>query len=77
MGWRRVLVMWTIHTPTTRSQELNMFNQQTIRTTRLASFAIACTMTLAMLLSINVLATGDAHAHQLASAQTGAECAQV
>lgn len=44
-----------------------MFNTTTILTTRLASFAIAFTMTLAMLMSINMLATGDAHAEALAT----------
>lgn len=46
-----------------------MFSKHTIIVTRLASFGIAVTMTLAMLLSINVLATGEAHAQQLSHAQ--------
>jgi hypothetical protein len=51
----------------TRSKEHPMFNTTTVLTTRLASFAIALTMTLAMLMSINSLATSDAHADALAT----------
>lgn len=55
-----------------------MFSKSTLVTTRLSSFVIACTMTLAMLLSIDLLATGEAHAEQLASTPgAAAECVQV
>ena len=53
-----------------------MFSKHAMVATRIASLTIAMTMTLAMLLSINVLATGEAHAHQLSQAHpsTTAEC---
>lgn len=55
-----------------------MFNKSTVLMTRLSSLAIAFTMTLAMLLSINLLATGEAHADPLATAPAAdAECVQV
>lgn len=55
-----------------------MFSKSTILTTRLSSMAIAFTMTLAMLMSINMLATGEAHADSLASTvPVAAECVQV
>lgn len=54
-----------------------MFNKQAVRQTRIASFAIAVSMTLAMLLSINLLATSDAHAEQLAEHVDGSACIQV
>lgn len=43
-----------------------MFSKRNTLVTRLASMTIAATMTLAMMLSINLLATGEVHAGQLA-----------
>lgn len=55
-----------------------MFDKQTFITTRLTSFAIAFTLTAAMLLSINILAVGDAHAQQLAAAVSAApDCVHI
>lgn len=55
-----------------------MFNKSTIRATRLSSMAMAFMVTLAMLMSINMLATGEAHADQLAATpRVAAECVQV
>jgi hypothetical protein len=54
-----------------------MFSTQTIVATRLASFTIALTMTLAMLLSIDMLATGDTQSQQLLQAQPSAPAQSV
>jgi hypothetical protein len=71
-----VLIIQTSQHDSPRSKELTMFNTSTIRNTRLASFFIACTMTLAMLGSINGLATSEAHPHQMAAATASASGAQ-
>lgn len=54
-----------------------MFNKQAIFQTRIASLAIAVSMTLAMLMSINMLATSDARAEQLAAHGDIVACMQV
>jgi hypothetical protein len=50
------------------TQEPHMYNTATYIFTRIASFGIACSLTLAMLLSINMLATSDTTAHAMAAA---------